>query len=526
LLQDIRYRGANPVNKQMKTNIMKISRLLFILFFLLPLSFYGQKSMTGLWTGELSNDSTLPSKRDDKSFEIALTQYKQNVYGYSRRTFIVNDTLYYVVKRMKGKVNGNECKVVEDEYLTHNFPGTPDKGVKVTYTFHLSEEDSSWRLDGEWTTNKVRRNYYSIGGTVKMKEEKDLDKSTIFPHLEELKLAGDVPFYAEAKQAKETKSIAVNTKKETPPPPVKIQNETSAKQEAKEKPAPAVAKTEIKKEEPVAVIKPAVPETKKQETIAISNKSAEEKKPIVTETKIPEPKKEDVTATVVSESKKTDPPVVVNQPPVAETKKQEIAAVNKAAEEKKTPATIETKPQEVVKKQEIAAVNKPVEEKKTPAAIEAKPQEVVRKQENPPAVLQQKKAEPIAAISNPVIIAPAAAVRIKERKSTPPQEVVFKSDSLQLALYDNGEVDGDTVSVLLNGELMLVKQGLKASAIKKTIYIQPGQEEMTLVLYAENLGKYPPNTGLLVVYDGDDRYQVRFSADLQQNATIIFRKKK
>lgn len=479
----------------MKTNIMKISRLLFILFFLLPLSFYGQKSMTGLWTGELSNDSTLPSKRDDKSFEIALTQYKQNVYGYSRRTFIVNDTLYYVVKRMKGKIDGNECKVVEDEYLAHNFPTAPDKGVKVTYTFHLSEADSTWKLDGEWKTNKVRRNYYSIGGTVKMEEEKDFEKSTLLPHLEELKMANDVPFYAEAKKEKETKAIAANTKKETPPP-VKKQNDPPAKPAIKEKPATIVAKNEPKREEPVVVSKPMVPETKKEETVAIS-KPAEEKKPVVTETKIQEPKRQDPPPIVVSEPKKTEPPVVINKPPVAETKKQEVAATNKAAEEKKTAAI-----------------------------TEAAPQETIKRQENTPAVLEQKKAEPVAVINKPVIIAPTAAVHLKERKSTPPQEVIFKSDSLELALYDNGEVDGDTVSVLLNGELMLAKQGLKASAIKKTIYIKPGQEEMTLVLYAENLGKYPPNTGLLVVNDGDDRYHVRFSADLQQNATIILRRKK
>jgi hypothetical protein len=53
-----------------------------------------------------------------------------------------------------------------------------------------------------------------------------------------------------------------------------------------------------------------------------------------------------------------------------------------------------------------------------------------------------------------------------------------------LSLYDNGEIDGDTVSVLLNGEIFMAKQGLKASAIKKTIYIQAGIEEVTLVLYA------------------------------------------
>jgi hypothetical protein len=120
-----------------------------------------------------------------------------------------------------------------------------------------------------------------------------------------------------------------------------------------------------------------------------------------------------------------------------------------------------------------------------------------------------------------------AATFVAERKVAVPQTVFFKADSLELTLYDNGEVDGDTVSVLLNGELILAKQGLKTTAIRKTIYVPAGKtDSLTLVLYAENLGKYPPNTGLLVVHDGDDVYQIRFSADLQQNAAVVFRRKR
>ena len=86
----------------------------------------------------------------------------------------------------------------------------------------------------------------------------------------------------------------------------------------------------------------------------------------------------------------------------------------------------------------------------------------------------------------------SSAAVISGRKSEFTQEVNYKSDSLILSLYDNGEIDGDTVSVYMNGEVLMAKQGLKASAIKKTIYISPDTEDFTLVLFAENLGKYPP----------------------------------
>lgn len=78
----------------------------------------------------------------------------------------------------------------------------------------------------------------------------------------------------------------------------------------------------------------------------------------------------------------------------------------------------------------------------------------------------------------------------------------------------------------MNGEIILPSQGLKSSAIKKTIYLPAGTAEFTLVMFAESLGKYPPNTGLLVIRDGDDVYNLRFSSDFQKSSGIVFRRKK
>jgi hypothetical protein len=49
--------------------------------------------------------------------------------------------------------------------------------------------------------------------------------------------------------------------------------------------------------------------------------------------------------------------------------------------------------------------------------------------------------------------------------------------------------------------------------------------EIKLLLVAENLGTLPPNTGLLVIRDGDKTYQVNFTADMQTNASIILKRK-
>ena len=135
------------------------------------------------------------------------------------------------------------------------------------------------------------------------------------------------------------------------------------------------------------------------------------------------------------------------------------------------------------------------------------------------AKLEVKKQEPVLVRNTD----PAAEVSM--RKTVVQQTVYFSGDSLNLSLYDNGEIDGDTVSVLMNGKIILARQGLSASAIKKTIYITPGTQEIELVMFAETLGSIPPNTGLLIVRDGKAVYELRFSGDYKQNASILFKRK-
>ena len=119
------------------------------------------------------------------------------------------------------------------------------------------------------------------------------------------------------------------------------------------------------------------------------------------------------------------------------------------------------------------------------------------------------------------------AADIAERKTEIIRNIGFSSDSLVLSLYDNGTIDGDTVSVVLNGNIILAKRGLTASPIKTTIYITPGLgDSLQLVMYAENLGRIPPNTGLLVIQDGASRNEIRFAGDMQKSSAIILKRKR
>jgi putative heme iron utilization protein len=45
-------------------------------------------------------------------------------------------------------------------------------------------------------------------------------------------------------------------------------------------------------------------------------------------------------------------------------------------------------------------------------------------------------------------------------------------------------------------------------------------------MYAENLGKYPPNTALMVITDGAKRKEIFLSSSLTQNSSVILKKRK
>lgn len=113
-----------------------------------------------------------------------------------------------------------------------------------------------------------------------------------------------------------------------------------------------------------------------------------------------------------------------------------------------------------------------------------------------------------------------------ERREKVLQTYSVGADSLTLSFYDNGVVDGDMISVYINGENVIDNAKLTAAAIKKTIPVKATNGEIKLLLVAETLGSLPPNTGLLIIQDGENRYNVHFSADLQTNASIVLRRNK
>ena len=52
---------------------------------------------------------------------------------------------------------------------------------------------------------------------------------------------------------------------------------------------------------------------------------------------------------------------------------------------------------------------------------------------------------------------------------------------------------------------------LTAKPISLTLALDEDVKENLITMYADNLGTIPPNTALMIVTDGDKRYEVRIT---------------
>ena len=94
------------------------------------------------------------------------------------------------------------------------------------------------------------------------------------------------------------------------------------------------------------------------------------------------------------------------------------------------------------------------------------------------------------------------------------------SPHITIQLYDNAEIDGDIVSVYHNGKLIIDHQTLTHKAITLTINASPQSRHHEFVMIAENLGLIPPNTALMRITAGGQKFEVEISSDFDNNAKI------
>ena len=112
---------------------------------------------------------------------------------------------------------------------------------------------------------------------------------------------------------------------------------------------------------------------------------------------------------------------------------------------------------------------------------------------------------------------------LKKRENSLVQTLTINSENVIVKLYDNGEIDDDTISVYLDNKLILSNKRLSTAAIAINLKMDESNPEHELVMVAENLGRIPPNTSLMIVTAGEQRFEVRITSTEQKNAMVRFK---
>lgn len=107
---------------------------------------------------------------------------------------------------------------------------------------------------------------------------------------------------------------------------------------------------------------------------------------------------------------------------------------------------------------------------------------------------------------------------LAERKTEDWKEVELGQKRVKLTIRDNANLDGDTISIALNGAWIL--QEIPVLKKKQTfiLYLEGG--ENTLEIFANNLGRIPPNTAEIYLIAGLRRKRISASSSLKRNEQI------
>jgi archaellum component FlaF (FlaF/FlaG flagellin family) len=116
-----------------------------------------------------------------------------------------------------------------------------------------------------------------------------------------------------------------------------------------------------------------------------------------------------------------------------------------------------------------------------------------------------------------------AAVK-ESRRSVVQKTISTAADTVKITLYDDGDIDGDIVTIFDNGKIIANKLLLTKEPYYITLLLPNNGSKHTIELMAENEGAIPPNTAYMLVVAGTERVEVKASSDKLSNAAIVIQK--
>lgn len=119
---------------------------------------------------------------------------------------------------------------------------------------------------------------------------------------------------------------------------------------------------------------------------------------------------------------------------------------------------------------------------------------------------------------NRILPAPPDVLAMQMRETKNAQRIETSSKNLVLYLSDNAELDGDSISVVLNGEYVMTLHEMSKDPYRLKLRLKPGMN--TIGIQAHNEGSISPNTMKCILRSGRKKYDLTLSASLESNTSI------
>jgi hypothetical protein len=185
-----------------------------------------------------------------------------------------------------------------------------------------------------------------------------------------------------------------------------------------------------------------------------------------------------------------------------------------------------------VKKEPVPIIQKPVKQqspvvkesvvKKSPAATNTLPKISRVKKDTTVITTTPINNKPL--ITTPTI-GNRAAIKLPEsiltRANPIVKHITTDAGHILIELYDNGEIDGDIVSIYHNNQMIVSQANLSQRPVSFQIKADKLHPHHEIVMVANNLGSIPPNTSMMIITANNKRHEVFISSSEQKNAKVV-----
>ncbi len=113
-------------------------------------------------------------------------------------------------------------------------------------------------------------------------------------------------------------------------------------------------------------------------------------------------------------------------------------------------------------------------------------------------------------------------VKIKDRDVELQSTITVGKAEFDIEIWDRSVVDGDSISLNLNGNWILQEYMVVKSKFKLHVKIDPKATNNYLILFAHNLGEISPNTAAVQVLIDGKEYKLTLTSDLKKSGALNF----